>query len=274
MGKETTEPEGRIVGVRFHPGGKIYHFDAAGCADLIRGDYVVVDTVRGRQIGQVAYVRPATGEEREGLKPILRRATGQDLALRQHWEDQARKALETAERWALEMGLEVKLATAEYTVDGRQLTILYVTGTKEHLETLRKRLAQRYRVRVEMRQIGPRDHARLMGGYGACGEPRCCSRFLCDFVSISIRMGKTQGISLTPSEITGMCGRLRCCLAFEQEMYEEASKHLPRRKARVRTPYGVGKVVNLFPLRGTVVVETEEGRVEVPADEVEVVPNP
>lgn len=277
MSEAVNEEERReitVVGVRFHPGGKIYHFDPSNCDDLVRGDYVVVDTVRGRQIGQVAYLKTVDEEKARDLKPVLRRATGRDLALHQQWEEKAREALAAARQMVREMGLDIKLSTAEYTIDGRQLTLLYVTGTKEELQRLQRRLAKRLRTRVELRQIGPRDHARLTGGYGACGEPRCCSRFLSDFVPISIRMGKTQGISLTPSEITGMCGRLRCCLAYEHEMYLEASKDLPRRKARVRTPYGTGKVVDLLPLKGMVVVQIEDRRIEVPADEVEVIPNP
>lgn len=271
--EKPSDKEYLIAGVRFHPGGKVYHFDATNCEDLVRGDYVVVDTVRGRQIGQVAYIRTGAEDEVAGLKPILHRATGRDLALHRQWQERAKEALLTARQIARTMGLDVKLSTAEYTIDGRQLTLLYVTGTKEQLQQLQDELARKLRVKVELRQIGPRDHARLVGGYGACGEPRCCARFLSDFVPISIRMGKTQGISLTPSEITGMCGRLRCCLAYEYEMYAEASKDLPKRKARVRTPYGVGKIVDLLPLRNTVVVQIDDTRIEVPADEVEVIPN-
>jgi len=272
MNEQTDRQKVRVVGVRFHPGGKIYHFDPAGCEDLVRGDYVVVDTVRGRQIGQVAYLGTVDAEEATDLKPILRRATGRDLALYDQWQEKARDALAAARRMVREMGLEIKLSTAEYTIDGRQLTLLYVAGTKEQLQRLQSRLSKTLRTKIELRQIGPRDHARLLGGYGACGEPRCCSRFLSDFVPISIRMGKTQGISLTPSEITGMCGRLRCCLAYEHEMYLEACRDLPKRKARVRTPYGTGKVVDLLPLKEMVVVQIDDRRVEVPADEVEVLP--
>jgi len=272
MAEEPERIEQTVVGVRFHPRGKIYHFDPADCDDLRPGDFVVVDTARGRQIGEVVYLKEVEVEQPADLKPVLWRATGQDLALQQHWKARAQKALETGRRLAAEAGLAVKLAAAEYTLDGKRLTVLYVTGTKEEVHTLRQRLARTLKVRVEMRQIGPRDHARLMGGYGACGEPRCCARFLTEFTPISIRMGKAQGVSLTPSEITGMCGRLRCCLAYEHEMYVEASKDLPRRKAQVRTPYGLGKVIDILPLKGAVVVQIEDRRIEVPAEEVEVVP--
>jgi len=124
---------------------------------------------------------------------------------------------------------------------------------------------------VDLRRIGPRDQAKLMGGYGACGELRCCSRFLSEFSPVSIKMAKTQGMSLNPSDITGMCGRLRCCLVYEHEQYAEACQMMPRRKKRVRTPYGEGKVVDLLPLKRMVVVQVEDRRLEVPVEEVELI---
>lgn len=261
-----------IVGIRFHTGGKIYHFDPADCEDLMAGDFVVVDTARGRQIGEVVYLQEMEEQQSYELKPILWRATGRDLALRQQWAAKADKALQIARGQAREMGLEINLAAAEYTLDGKQLTFLYVSGSKDAVHKIQRELRRSMRTRVELRQIGPRDHARMLGGHGACGEQRCCSRFMTDFIPISIRMGKTQGVSLTPSEITGMCGRLRCCLSFEYEMYKEQSKEMPRRKARVKTPYGTGKVIDLLPLKGTVVVQIADRRMEIPKEEVEVIP--
>lgn len=261
-----------IVGIRFHTGGKIYHFDPADCEDLAAGDFVVVDTARGRQIGEVVYLKEL--EERQGceLKPILWRATGRDLALRQQWAAKANEALKAARGQAQDMGLEINLAAAEYTLDGNQLTFLYVTGSNDAVRKMQRELRRSLRARVELRQIGPRDHARMLGGHGACGEQRCCTRFMTDFTPISIRMGKTQGVSLTPSEITGMCGRLRCCLSFEYEMYKEQSKEMPRRKARVKTPHGTGKVIDLLPLKDAVVVQIEDRRMEVSTKDVEVIP--
>ncbi len=262
-----------IVGVRFQEGGKIYSFLPGACTDLVPGDFVVVDTAWGRQIGRVAFIRYLPLEKRrEDLKTILRRATGADLALRQQWEGKAREILQQLHARALQESLPVKFATAEYTLDGKRLTILYETEGKVDLEGLRQELSTNLQIQVEMRQIGPRDRAKLLGGYGACSEPRCCSRFLADFSPVSIRMGKAQGISLTPSDITGMCGRLRCCLAYEYETYQEALQGLPKLKSIVRTSRGVGKVVDLAPLKRTVIVQIEDQRVEVPADEVEVLP--
>ncbi|MBN1178886.1 MAG: hypothetical protein JXD18_06725 [Anaerolineae bacterium] len=261
-----------VVGVRFHAGGKVYHFSPGDENDLMIGDFVVVDTARGQQIGEAVYIHQVEAKDMQDVKPILWRASGRDLALRQQWQEKAQEILDTAQQEINKGKLEIKLATAEYTLDGKQLTILYVNGSKENVQRLQKKLRNATRARINLRQIGPRDHARLLGGYGACGEQRCCSSFLSDFLPISIRMGKSQGISLTPSEITGMCGRLRCCLSYEHEMYIEASKDLPRRKALVQTPQGEGRVIDLLPLKGTVVVQIQERRVEVPVEEIEVLP--
>jgi cell fate regulator YaaT (PSP1 superfamily) len=157
----------------------------------------------------------------------------------------------------------VKIVAAEYTFDGARLSILYATETEEKVDLrhLRNALQRLYpRSKVEMRQIGPRDVAKLLGGMGACGlETRCCSMFLTEFSPISIKMAKEQGISLTPSEITGMCGRLRCCLIYEYEQYVEARKQLPKRGKRVISPRGEGKVLDIYPLKDTVLVELDSG---------------
>lgn len=262
-----------VVGVRFQPGGKVYTFSSGDVDDLIPGDMVVTVTSWGRQIGRVVYVQPLGAEEkRPDLKPIVSRATGVDLAQQQYWAEKAAEVLEKARQIAAERSLPVKFAAAEYTLDGKRLTLLYESESKESAEEVQKALSRSLHQRVELRQVGPRDRAKILGGYGACGELRCCSRFLSDFAPISIRMAKLQGISLTPTEITGMCGRLRCCLDYEHETYVEESKGLPKLKARVNTPYGVGKVVDLLPLKHAVVVQIEDRRVEVAADQIEVLP--
>ena len=264
--------EARIASVRFQPTGKLYDFDARTCQDLRPGDFVLVETARGQQLGKVISVR-SLGEGKGDLKPVQRRATGHDLVLRQQWQRKEAEALIAAREAAAQLGLPIKIVVAEYTFDGQRLTLLYVSDEKK-LDTgeLVQRLQRTLAVRVDLRRIGPRDQAKLMGGYGACGELRCCSRFLSDFSPVSIKMAKMQGISLNPSDITGMCGRLRCCLVYEQEQYKEACQIMPRRKKRVRTPYGEGKVVDLLPLKGTVVVQVEDRRLEVPVEEVELIP--
>ena len=260
-----------IASVRFQPRGRAYHFDASGHQDLRPGDFVLVETARGQQLGEVISVRPLReGEDRESLKPVRRRATGRDLALCQQWQRKGAEALVVAREAVAQLGLPAKIVTAEYTFDGQRLTLLYTSGEKKvDLAELQQRLQRTLSVRVDLRRIGPRDQAKLMGGYGACGELRCCSRFLSEFSPVSIKMAKTQGVSLNPSEITGMCGRLRCCLVYEHEQYVEACKMMPRRKKRVRTAYGEGKVVDLLPLKGIVVIQVEDRRLEVPVEEVE-----
>ena len=260
-----------IAGVRFQPSGKIYHFDASKIDDLRPGDFALVETVRGSQLGEVVTVRPPRdGEEVRTLKPIERRATGRELALRQWWQEREEKALNLARQEAEALNAPIKIVLAEYTLDGKRLTLLY--GSEErrlNLSELERRLQRELDTRVDLLKIGPRDQAKLMDGYGACGRPRCCSRFLPDFTSISIKMAKKQGVSLHPSAITGMCDRLRCCLHYEYEQYVKALRDLPRRKQRVETPYGEGTVIDLVPLKHAVVVRIEDRRVELPVEDIE-----
>jgi cell fate regulator YaaT (PSP1 superfamily) len=262
-------PQEHIVGVRFQPVGKVYHFDAMDEQNLHKGDYVIVTTSRGQQIGQVASVGPLDSTIVNGrLKPIDRRATGRDMAIRKHWENKELEALITARELNAEVGLAIKLIKAEYSFDGKHLTFLYSAEERKETKALRRRLSRAFRSRIELRQIGPRDVAKIIGGYGACGGPRCCSTFLTEFSPISIRMAKAQGVSLNPSEITGMCGRLRCCLIYEYEQYLQARKHLPKQGKRVGSPYGEGKVVALFPLKETALIDVGEQRVEVHREEI------
>jgi cell fate regulator YaaT (PSP1 superfamily) len=254
----------KIVGVRFRDIGKIYHFDASRFPDLKKGDYVIVDTSRGRQVGEVAQIlseeeRPPGGS----WKPIVRMATPRDLVLRQVWEEKEAEAIEKCRAKLIDLKISgVKIINAEYTFDGKRLTFLYSSEGDESvdLSDLKKAMNRSYpRTRVEMRQIGPRDVAKIVGGMGACGlESRCCCRFLTEFTPISIKMAKAQGVSLAPSEITGMCGRLRCCLIYEHEIYVEARKELPKRNTRVVTPVGEGHVVDINPLMKTVKVKLDD----------------
>jgi cell fate regulator YaaT (PSP1 superfamily) len=254
-----------IVGIRFHKTGKIYHFDASNSGDLKIGDYAVVDTSRGRQLGEVVQILNDPPSPPEGTwKSIHHRATPRDLVLRQLWQRKELEAMINCRAKAAEMKQEgVKIVAAEYAFDGTRLSFLFSTETegKVDLKQLRNAMQRIYpRTHVEMRQIGPRDVAKLLGGMGACGlENRCCSKFLTEFSSISIKMAKEQGISLTPTEITGMCGRLRCCLIYEYEQYVEARKQLPKRGKLVVTPNGVGIVVDMYPIKEAVLVEYETG---------------
>jgi cell fate regulator YaaT (PSP1 superfamily) len=261
-----------VASVRFQPSGKLYDFDAHACRELRPGDFVLVETARGQQLGEVVSVRPIGSGEGKRLKPVRRRATGRDMALHQQWREREEDALLAAREATAQLNLPMRIAVAEYTFDGQRLTLLYVSDDKKlNLDRLLKQLQKTLDVRVDLRRIGPRDYAKLLAGYGACGEPRCCSRFISEFSPVSIKMAKTQGISLNPSDITGMCGRLRCCIVYEHEQYREASGNMPRRKKRVRTPHGEGKVIDLLPLKGMVVVQVEDRRIEVPAEDVELI---
>ncbi len=257
-----------IVGIRFQKVGKIYHFDASSCQDLQVGDFTVVETSRGRQLGEVVQiVQDPTPPPEGSWKPIHHRATPRDLVLRQIWQKKEIEAMVNCRAKMSELGIQgAKIVAAEFTFDGTRLSFLYSTEAegKVDLRALRNAMQRTYpRSRVEMRQIGPRDVAKILGGMGACGlENRCCSMFLTEFSPISIKMAKEQGISLTPSEITGMCGRLRCCLVYEYEQYVAARKQLPKRGKRVVTPLGEGKVVDTYPLKQSVLVELEKGNRE------------
>ncbi|RMG73305.1 MAG: stage 0 sporulation protein [Chloroflexi bacterium] len=252
----------KIAGVRFTKVGKLYHFDCHEFPDLKAGDFVIVETARGRSMGQImGFIEPDPqyGE----YKTILRPATARDMVLRQQWEAKQPEALAICLEKAAEIGQYdgVKFLAAQYNYDGTRLTFLYTAEQQVSVSRLWHELKRVFDAQVEMRQIGPRDVAKLLGGYGACGELRCCSTFLTDFSPISIKMAKVQGVSLNPSEITGMCGRLRCCLVYEYEQYVEARKQLPKKNKRVGTPLGVGKVIDVHPLQDSVTVYIEdEGR--------------
>ena len=254
-----------VAGIRFTKVGKLYHFDHSAFPEVVAGDFVIVETRRGRQMGQVMGFTEAESAAGGRHAPILRLATTRDMALRQHWEAQQEVALQLCREKAEELGGfgEVKFVAAQYNYDGSLLSFLYASEDKVNPGRLWSALQREFTATVEMRQIGPRDVARLLGGYGACGELRCCSTFLTDFSPISIKMAKAQGISLSPSEITGMCGRLRCCLVYEYEQYAEARKHLPRRGRMIGTPWGEKKVIDVHPLQDAVTVLTPEGRRQV-----------
>jgi cell fate regulator YaaT (PSP1 superfamily) len=264
-----------IVGVRFAEIGKSYHFDASAFPQIKAGDRVIVETSRGKQLGEVAQIVKNPVAPPEGWKLVERIATPRDLILRRMWAQKELEAMIACRERAAQLKLSgVKIVAAEFSFDGARLSLMYSTETedKTDLKSLRHDMQkQQPKSQVEMRQIGPRDVAKLLGGMGACGmEARCCSKFLTEFSPISIKMAKEQGISLTPQEITGMCGRLRCCLVYEYEQYAAARKELPKRNKRVVTPLGEGKVLDTNPLRMTIRVEIPDvGWREFDRDQVE-----
>jgi cell fate regulator YaaT (PSP1 superfamily) len=270
--------EKNIIGIRFQNVGKLYHFDAGNVDDLKPGDFAVVRTSRGEQMGQVmGFVADPPQPQRGSWKRIERKATASDLLIRQSLAKKELALMIDLRAKTSELGYGgLKIASTEISFDTKTVTVLFNIEDQDipNLNPLKNLVKEQYPdVDIDFRRIGPRDVAKIIGGMGACGiESRCCSTFLTEFSPISIRMAKAQGVSLDPSEITGMCGRLRCCLIYEYEQYVEARKHLPKRNKRVVTPEGEGKVIDSYPLRDVVVVliEGEERkRLEFDKDEIE-----
>lgn len=250
-----------IISVQFEEVGKNYYFDASRFPDLEPGDPVVVRTSRGLQLATTTQV-DLVGEELDlnSFKPVERPASPQDLLQRKALALKEEEIKERIREHLNENDLSgVKVVSAEYSLDGKRLfvTLNSDSSVNYNIKRLHEDVQKMVKdVKLELRQIGPRDAAKLISGMGACGmETRCCARFLTEFSSISIRMAKTQDISLTPSEITGMCGRLRCCLMYEYDQYVEAIKTLPKRKRKVITPMGEGKVTQILPMRQAVIVD-------------------
>ncbi len=236
----------------------------------------------GEQVGQVTHLPEVTPEEiaSRKLRAVLRRASGLDMARYHVMQQRAERLVEVAREEAASGRLDLKIVSAEFTLDGNSAIVLCSGNVnKQAFATLRRKVASRMSCRVELRSVGPRDHAKALDGYGVCGEPRCCSRFLTEFQAVSIRMAKDQAISMAPSDITGMCGRLRCCLGYEHQVYKEEAKELPRIKARVKTENGIGRVIDLDILKGDVIVEIppdgprrDRERFRFSAEDVEVLP--
>ncbi len=253
-----------IIGVQFEDVGKNYFFDASQFPDIKPGDPVVVRTSRGTQLATTIQVNLDVDDlDLSSFKPVERPATPKDLLQRKALGIQEAEIDEKIRAHLIENGMSaVKVISVEFSLDGKQIFVAINSDSEVHYNL--KRLHQDIQkmvkeVNLEIRQIGPRDAAKTIGGMGACGlETRCCSKFLTEFSSISIRMAKTQDISLTPSEITGMCGRLRCCLMYEYDQYVKSIKTLPKRKKKVHTPMGEGRVIQILPLRQAVIVDIPE----------------
>lgn len=234
-----------VVGVRFREAGKLYHFDP-GEFDLHRLDRVVVETAHGVDLGRVVTER-IDKHEGDGLpaplRRVLRKATPDDLDRERSNKDDARAALAAAKRRAQELRLDMRLIDAEYTFDRGKLSLFFTAEDRVDFRALARDLAEALRVRVDLRQVGARDEAKLIDGIGPCGERLCCSRWLTEFQPISIKMAKLQNLALNPGKLAGACGRLKCCLRYEVETYEQGQRDLPRVGATVYTRAGEGRVV-------------------------------
>jgi len=262
-----------IVGVRFKEAGKVYYFDPAGF-DLKVDDYVVVKTARGLELGQVVTPPEQVSDSEVGrqLKPVVRKAEPEDIKRSQEFKDKEGEALAECGKLITELHLPMKLLSAEYNLDGSRLTFFFSAAERVDFRELVRELSKRFKLRVELRQVGARDESKLMGGFGRCGRPLCCMSYLSEFSPVSIRMAKEQGLSLNPMRISGVCGRLLCCLSYESEQYRVMKEKLPKEGQRVSTPMGIASVVGGNPLKETVLVELEsEARVELPLSEVTII---
>jgi len=249
-----------VVGVRFKDSGKTYHF-APGDVPLAVGDWAIVETVRGPELGRIAAPPSEVPEDQVlgELKPVLRRATQSDMDNLAHYQQYLDDALAICAEKVAELKLPMVLIKAEYNFDGSRLTFFFTSDKRVDFRGLVRDLARTFHTRIELRQVGPRDEAKLLGGIGPCGRLLCCSTFLPDFARVSIKMAKDQDLPLNPTKISGVCGRLLCCLSYEHEQYLDIKAELPPRGAWVQTAEGPGEVIAVNVVRETVTVELATG---------------
>lgn len=253
---EATEKECvEVVGIRFRSAAKTYYFDPKGIA-LHYGDFAIVETARGPEFGEVCFGNRTVSRRDtvSPLRPVLRIATAADIAHNTENREKEKQALEICQEKILIHKLNMKLIDAQYAFDNTKLLFYFTSDGRVDFRDLVKDLAAVFRTRIELRQIGIRDEAKMLGGLGACGRPLCCATFLPDFVQVSIKMAKEQNLSLNSGKISGICGRLMCCLRYESEVYAEEIRLTPPYGSTVKTEDGVGTVVGSSPLAGTVKV--------------------
>lgn len=261
----------RIVGIRFKRGSKTYYFDPVS-VELKMNDQAVVETARGLELGLVVIPPkevPDT-EVPEPLKPVVRKAEPDDFKRVKDLEVREKEALVEGGKLVEKLNLPMKLISADYNLDGSRVTVYFTAEERVDFRDLVREMAGRLRSRVELRQVGPRDEAKLIGGYGRCGRQLCCGSFLTELAPVSMKMAKDQGLPLNPMKISGCCGRLMCCLGYECQQYRDMRKNLPREGQRVTTASGAGRVVGVNPLQESVVVQLDESQanIELPAAEV------
>ena len=247
-----------IIGVRFKSGGKQYYFDPAGL-EVQPGQGVIVETSRGLEYGECAQGNTQVEEETvvQPLRPLVRIATEEDEKTVEKNREKEAKAFQICQEKIAAHGLEMKLVEAEYSFEGNKVLFFFTAEGRVDFRALVKDLASTIHARIELRQIGVRDEAKMLGGLGICGRPFCCAQFLDEFQPVSIKMAKTQNLSLNPNKISGTCGRLMCCLKYEQEAYEDLVKHTPKQESFVETPDGAGTVSSVNLLRQQVQVRLD-----------------
>ncbi len=264
-----------ILGVRFKAAGKVYYFDPQGIV-ANRGDYVVVETSRGIEYGEVIHGIKEVEDSviTKPLKGVLRIATEEDARHFNENKEKEKEAYKICADKIEEHGLEMKLVEVEYTFDGSKILFYFTSDGRVDFRELVKDLAAVFKTRIELRQIGVRDESKSLGSIGVCGRNLCCSQFLEEFVPVSIKMAKEQGLSLNPTKISGACGRLMCCLKYEQDTYEALNRQTPSAGTVVETPDGTGTIASVSLLKGRVNVRFQNGEEttlrDYAVDEVEV----
>jgi cell fate regulator YaaT (PSP1 superfamily) len=259
-----------VVGIRFKRAGKIYYFDAGEIPLQVR-DFAVVKTSRGVELGHVVIApgQVQSVDSQEQLSPVLRKAEPEDIARSEELEAKAEEALIECGKTIAELHLPMKLLAAEYNLDSSRLTFLFSAEERVDFRELVRRLTGKFKVRVELRQVGSRDEAKLLGSFGRCGRQLCCASFLTEFTPVSIKMAKEQDLPLNPMKISGACGRLMCCLAYEGEQYREMKAKMPKVGQRISTRLGEATVTGHNALKGTVTVELDsEASIELPLADV------
>ncbi len=248
-----------VVDIQFRPGQKVYFFDPAGM-ELAAGDHVIIDTARGPEFGIVSggNHQISTKDIVSPLRSVLRRTTAQDEKQIEENRAKEKRAFEVCNQKIADHGLDMQLVSAECAFDGSKILFFFTADERVDFRELVKNLAGIFHTRIELRQIGVRDKAKMVGGLGICGRPFCCASFLDDFQPVSIKMAKTQNLSLNPTKISGTCGRLMCCLKYEQDAYEDLLRHTPQQESFVDTPEGRGTVVDVSLLRQKLKVRMEE----------------
>ena len=248
-----------IIGVRFKSGGKQYYFDPQG-QQVAPGQGVIIETSRGLEYGECAQGNTMVEDEEvvQPLRPMVRIATDKDLETVRKNHEKEKKAFTICQEKIAAHGLDMKLVEVEYNFEGNKILFFFTSEGRVDFRALVKDLASVFHARIELRQIGVRDEAKMLGGLGICGRPLCCASFLDEFQPVSIKMAKTQNLSLNPTKISGTCGRLMCCLKYEQEAYEDAVHRMPKNESFVETPEGAGNVCQVDLLRETVKVRLED----------------
>lgn len=256
----------KVVGVRFKEAGKIYYFDPHDL-ELETGEYAIVETSRGVEYGKIVVGPKEVPDEDivSPLKKVIRKATKEDAEKVADNQKKESKAFDICLEKIQEHGLPMKLIDVEYTFDNSKVIFYFTAEGRVDFRELVKDLAAIFRTRIELRQIGVRDEAKMIGGLGPCGRPLCCKSFLGEFEPVSIKMAKEQNLSLNPTKISGICGRLMCCLKYEQEYYEEIGKKMPKVNKEVITPHGPGVVISCNALTEKVKIKViqEDGTPEV-----------